>query len=74
MMMAMDEAAARQLICEMQRDEAPVQGNGVQGNGGPRGRVACEVNMPDTQTDVEAPSNAVSNVEPRDQFGRRRRR
>src|ERR1700737_1245176 len=33
-----DEAATRQLICEVQRDEAPVQGNGMQGNGGPGGR------------------------------------
>jgi hypothetical protein len=69
MMMAVDEAAAHQLICEVQRDEAPVQPSG-----GPWGRVACEVNVPGTQTDAEAPSNAVSNVEPRDQFGRRKRR
>jgi hypothetical protein len=69
MMMAVDEAAAQQRICEVQRDEAPVQASGA-----PWGRVECEVNVPGTQTDAEAPSNAVSNVEPRDQLGRRKRR
>jgi len=69
MMMTVDEAAARQLICEVQRGEAPVQGKD-----GARGYLACEVNVPDTQTDADSPSNTVSNVEPRDAFGRRKRR
>jgi tetratricopeptide (TPR) repeat protein len=68
-MLALDEAAAHQLICQVQRDEAPVQASAE-----PWGRVACEVDVPDAQTDTEVPTNAVSDVEPRDAFGRRKRR
>jgi tetratricopeptide (TPR) repeat protein len=68
-MLALDEAAAHQLICQVQRDEAPVQASAE-----PWGRVACEVDVPDAQTDTEVPTNAVSDVEPRDPFGRRKRR
>jgi Flp pilus assembly protein TadD len=67
MMMAVDETAARQLICEAQRDELSVAGGGL-----PRARIACDVSVPDADTD--APSNAVSNIEPRDELGRRKRR
>jgi hypothetical protein len=69
MMMAVDEAATHQLICQVQRDESPVRASA-----GPRGRVACEGDVPVAQTDAEAPANAVSDVEPRDEFGRRKRR
>jgi tetratricopeptide (TPR) repeat protein len=68
-MLALDEAAAHQLICQVQRDEAPVQASAE-----PWGRVACEVDVPGAQTDTEVPTNAVSDVEPRDVFGRRKRR
>jgi hypothetical protein len=68
-MLAVDEAAAHQLICQVQRDEAPVQASAE-----PWGRVACEVDVPGAQTDTEVPTNAVSDVEPRDAFGRRKRR
>jgi tetratricopeptide (TPR) repeat protein len=68
-MVAVDEAAAHQLICQVQRDEAPLQASAE-----PWGRVACEVDVPGAQTDAEAPTNAVSDVEPRDEFGRRKPR
>jgi tetratricopeptide (TPR) repeat protein len=68
-MLALDEAAAHQLICQVQRDEAPVQASAE-----PWGHVACEVDGPGAQTDTEVPTNAVSDVEPRDAFGRRKRR
>jgi tetratricopeptide (TPR) repeat protein len=68
-MLALDEVAAHQLICQVQRDEAPVQASAE-----PWGRVACEVDVPGAQTDTEVPTNAVSDVEPRDVFGRRKRR
>ena len=69
MMVAVDESAARQLLCEVQRAEAPA---GEKQAG--REVLACDVNVPDAQTEADAPGNAVSNVEPRDQFGRRKRR
>jgi tetratricopeptide (TPR) repeat protein len=69
MMMAVDETAARQLICEVQRDELSVAGGGL-----PRTRIACDVSVPDADTDADTPSNAVSNMEPRDELGRRKRR
>jgi len=69
MMVAVDESAARQLLCEVQRAEAPA---GEKQAG--REVLACDVNVRDAQTEADAPGNAVSNVEPRDQFGRRKRR
>jgi hypothetical protein len=69
MMMAVDEAAARQLICEAQREEAPVSGGGR-----PRARIACDADVPGAETDADTPGNAVSHVEPRDELGRRKRR
>ena len=57
MMMAADEALARRLICETQRDAAPAQ------------EAAC-----DPAADIEATGNTVTNVELRDEPGRRRRR
>jgi len=59
MMMAADQSAARALICEAQRNESPAQ-------------EACDVKVP--EADVEVVGNAVSHAEPRDEFGRRRRR
>ena len=68
MMMAVDEAAARQLICEVQHDEASLQSMS------PGGDVACDVPVADAQTDAEAPIAAASNAGPRDGLGRRKRR
>jgi Flp pilus assembly protein TadD len=65
MMMALDEGAARKLLCEVQRSEAPA-GTSSDPDG------ACEVIAPDS--DADAAGNAVTRVEPRDEFGRRRRR
>jgi hypothetical protein len=68
MMMAVDEAAARQLMCEAQHDEASLQSMR------PGGDVACDAPVADAQTDAEAPIAAASNAEPRDGSGRRKRR
>jgi Flp pilus assembly protein TadD len=65
MMMAADELAARALICEVQRNEAPARGDDP-------AQEACEVKVFEAEADVVG--NTVSHVEPRDEFGRRRRR
>jgi hypothetical protein len=66
MMMALDEAAARTLICNAQRDEMPAQGSGP-----PRGFMGCDpaagVQTVDTPTDT-------ASIVPSDQPVRRRRR
>jgi Flp pilus assembly protein TadD len=67
MMMAVDEAAARKLLCQVQRSEAPA-GTTSDPDG------ACEVAVPDSETDAETGGGAVTRAEPRDEFGRRRRR
>jgi tetratricopeptide (TPR) repeat protein len=63
MMMAVDEGAARQLLCEVQGAEAPA---GEKQAG--REALACDASVPDAQTGADAPGNAVSNVEPRDEL------
>jgi tetratricopeptide (TPR) repeat protein len=65
-MMAVDDNVARQLICEAHRAEAPAQEKEAG-----RGTPACDSNRPDSQADTNAPSNTLSNFEPRDEFGRR---
>ena len=65
MMMAVDEGAARKLLCAVQRSEAPA---GTTSDPD----ATCEVTVPDSEAD--AAGNAVTRVEPRDEFGRRRRR
>jgi hypothetical protein len=66
MMMALDEAAARTLICDAQRDETPARGSGP-----PRGLMGCDP-AAGVQT-VDAPTDTASIV-PSDQPVRRRRR
>ncbi len=68
MMMAADEEAARRLICEVQRNELPASTPADPSPG------VCEVSVPGLEADADAPGNTVTNVEPRDEFGRRRRR
>jgi tetratricopeptide (TPR) repeat protein len=68
MMMAVDDTAARRVVCGVQRDEASLQSMD------PGAGVACDVPVPDAQTEPQAPTGAVSNAEPRDAFGRRKRR
>jgi hypothetical protein len=63
MMMALDEAAARTLICDAQRDETPARGS--------RGLMGCDP-AAGVQT-VDAPTDTASIV-PNDQPVRRRRR
>jgi tetratricopeptide (TPR) repeat protein len=67
MMMTVDERAARRLICEVQRNAAaaPRDESDEPPNDGP-----CELKVPGPDGD----GNAVTNIEPRDEFGRRRRR
>lgn len=79
MMMAVDEAVARRLICQEQRNEAQqneVQRNEVRRNAANADptRDPCEESFPGLEEDVDATGNTVTNVEPRDEFGRRRRR
>jgi len=75
MMLAVDETAARRLICQVQRSEAPGPADDDQA---PDDR--CEVTMPaaqadtDTSTNAAAPTNSVTTTETRDEPVRRRRR
>ena len=69
MMIAADETMARHLLCAVQRSEAPAE----EGEGS-RGAPACEASAPDMQTDVDVTANAATNIDARDEFGRRRRR
>jgi Flp pilus assembly protein TadD len=69
MMMAVDERAARRLICAVQRNEAPARENDQAPQDG-----ACELSMPGSEPEADATGNTVTNVEPRDELGRRRRR
>jgi hypothetical protein len=69
MMLAADAAATRALICEMQGDEAtPLPTARTEGG------LVCAADAPSVQAPGDPAGNAVSNVEPRDEFGRRKRR
>jgi tetratricopeptide (TPR) repeat protein len=75
MMLAVDETAARRLICQVQRGEAPGPADDQQAPDDDH----CEVTMPAAQTDTDtsttaAPTNSVSTAETRDEPVRRRRR
>jgi len=82
MMMAADELAARALICEVQRNETPTSAANVGTHSASEdareradddpAQEACEVKVPEAEAD--AVGNTVSHIEPRDEFGRRRRR
>jgi len=67
MMLAVDAEAARRLLCDVQLGATPGQPGGDSAQGG-----ACELNLPDLESEV--PSNTVMNVQPHDGPGRRRRR
>ncbi len=67
MMMAVDEAETRTLICEAQRDETP------EGGGPPRELMGCDPGRASVQNELDA-LNATGNIEPREQAARRRRR
>ena len=68
MMMAVDEAAAERLICQAQREEAPLVTPGVPDR-------ICALDAPATEGPSQAaPANAVTRAEPADETGRRRRR
>ena len=56
---------ARTLICKVQQSGVPGHADDDSSQGG-----ACELNLPDAETDI----NTVMNVEPREEPGRRRRR
>jgi tetratricopeptide (TPR) repeat protein len=72
-MINVDEAAARRLICEMQQGEAPVAS--AEPGGARRSETTCIINMPVAETGPEGSGNSsVTQIEPRDEFGRRRRR
>jgi tetratricopeptide (TPR) repeat protein len=69
MMMAVDEQAARKLICEVQRSGAPASESDD-----PSQETACELGVTGSETESDASGNTVTNIEPRDGPGRRRRR
>ena len=67
MMMAVDEAAAERLICQAQREEAPLVTPGVPDR-------ICALNAPAAEGSSQAaPVNAVTRVEPANEISRRRR-
>jgi hypothetical protein len=68
MMMAVDEAAAERLICQAQREEAPLVTPGVPDR-------ICALNAPGAEGVLQTPpANAVTRAEPVDETSRRRRR
>jgi tetratricopeptide (TPR) repeat protein len=67
MMMAVDEAAARRLICEAQRNETPG------GTDDDPAKEACDGSAPGLEAAAEVTGSTVTSIEPRDEFGRRRR-
>jgi tetratricopeptide (TPR) repeat protein len=68
MMMSVDEAAAERLICQAQREEAPLMTPGVPDR-------ICALASPGAEGALQAPSaNAVTRVEPADEMTRARRR
>jgi tetratricopeptide (TPR) repeat protein len=69
MMMAVDQAAARTLICDAQRNGAPTQGGGP-----PRGLPGCETSGMGAQNEPNAPADTASIIEPPEQSMPRRRR
>jgi hypothetical protein len=68
MMMAVDETATRRLICQVQRNETAAPANDD------ASRQACEAAIPGLEAGADTGGNTFTNVEPRDEFGRRRRR
>jgi len=66
--MAVDEATASRLLCEAQRTELTARA------GDEAAPTACELNVPRLTAEVDHIGRAVSNGEPHDEFGRRRRR
>jgi len=67
MMMAVDEAAAERLICQAQREDAPLVTPGVPDR-------ICALNAPAAEGSLQAaPVNAVTRVEPANETSRRRR-
>ena len=68
MMMAVDEEAARRLICAVQRGAAAASAEASAHDG------SCEIAIPDGEPEGDAAASAVTSIEPRDEFGRRRRR
>jgi tetratricopeptide (TPR) repeat protein len=65
MMLAVDAEAARTLICKAQQGGGSADDDPAQGG-------ACELHLPDAETDF--PGNTVMNVAPREEPARRRRR
>jgi Flp pilus assembly protein TadD len=78
MMMAVDETATRRLICQVQRNE--VQRNEAQRDEAPlpanddAAQEACEAGIPGLEAGADGGGSTFTNAEPRDEFGRRRRR
>jgi tetratricopeptide (TPR) repeat protein len=72
-MISVDEAAARRLICEVQEGETPVASAGPSST--PSAEPTCVISIPMAESGPEGSGNAsITQVEPRDEFGRRRRR
>jgi hypothetical protein len=68
MMMAVDEDAARRLVCAVQRGDTVT-------SGAPSAEDrSCEIAIPDSEVGADTAASAVTSIEPRDEFGRRRRR
>jgi tetratricopeptide (TPR) repeat protein len=72
-MMNVDEAAARRLICEIQERETPTPRSEPSAAPGPE--PSCIINMPTAEAGSEGlGSSSITQFEPRDTFGRRKRR
>jgi Flp pilus assembly protein TadD len=79
MMMAVDQTATRRLICEAQANDVP-RGEAQQNqtplpaNADAAARDPCETSIRGLEVGADAAGSTFTNVEPRDEFGRRRRR
>lgn len=79
MMMAVDQTATRRLICEAQRNddhrgEAQRNETPLSANADAAARDPCEASIRGLEAGADPAGSTFTNAEPRDEFGRRRRR
>jgi hypothetical protein len=72
MMLAVDERAARRLICDAQR-KAAAEVDEDDDDAPPRDRT-CDLKLPGVEAGAGTVGNAVTSTEPRDDLGRKRKR
>jgi hypothetical protein len=69
MMLAVDDAETRRLLCDLQQQESSATGRAERGKD-----MLCELSISGPPSEADASVNAVTHATPRDEFGRRKRR